>query len=52
MGDFLGIITDNNNYDNYIGDLTGYNLIGADVFSVPQNYLSVIDSAYYYPVQF
>jgi hypothetical protein len=35
MGDFLSVITNNNNYDNYIGDLTGYNLVGADVFSVP-----------------
>ena len=35
MGDFLAFITDNGNYDNYMGDLTGYNLAKADVFSVP-----------------
>ena len=54
LGDFLGEIADNNNkdYGTTISDLTGYNLVDADVFSVPQNYLSVIDSAYYYPVQF
>lgn len=46
----MNVLDDDKVNYNSIGDLTGYKLVEADVFSVPQNYLSVIDSAYYYPV--
>jgi hypothetical protein len=52
MTDFAAQISGNSAYGYSLGDLTGYNLLPADVYSVPQNFLSVIDSAYYYPTEF
>ena len=52
MSDFVSTIAGNTAYGFSLGDLTGYNLVAADIYSVPQNFLSVVDSAYYYPVQF
>lgn len=35
MGEFFVAITNNKNYLTTLGDLTGYNLIDASIFSVP-----------------
>jgi len=35
LGDFLELIADDNSYGTTISDLTGYNLVDADVFAVP-----------------
>lgn len=35
LGDFFEYIADDKDYETTISDLTGYNLVKADVFSVP-----------------
>lgn len=35
-----------------MSDATGYNLIGVTLYAVPEWYLSVVDTDYYFPNSF
>jgi len=37
------------NFGNYLSGISGYNPTGADVYSVEQNLLNVVDNRYYFP---
>lgn len=51
MDDLTSLLTDTDKYQK-LGDLTGYNLIGISVMSVPEQYLDIVDDEYYFPNTF
>ena len=54
LSDFQYNITNGSDNDYYtsMSDATGYNLIDVTLYAVPEWYLSVIDTDYYFPNSF